>query len=89
MKRPNVYMDFTGVAVIEFGESAPDDVVDRVFNEEWASQFFHMENAEDVYRHWVYNAIENDIRDISGLEGWADVSPTAVVISLEDIDASL
>ena len=64
------------------------DVIDRVTGsggDEWRSQFYDMNSAEEVVEHFAFNAITNGVHDISRLEGWGDCDPADVLIEVEDI----
>ena len=57
------------------------DAMERVTGpngDEWRSQFYALHTVEDVLEHWAYNVILNGVRDVSRLDGWADLDITAV-----------
>lgn len=66
------------------------DVIERVTGpngDEWRDQFYgDMFTTEDVVEHLVYNAIHNQVRDVSRLDGWADLDEDAVDFRVTDGD---
>lgn len=88
MSKQTVYFDFEGTAVITVTDAAPDDLLTRC-DETWRDTFYPLFDTSDIYEHWTYNAAANGITDISELDGWADVEPGAVTLSIEDLDTHL
>jgi len=58
----------------------PSDWMSRCFTPEWRDHFYRFDDERDVYAHLGFNALVNDVDDISRLEGWADIKEGAIRI---------
>ena len=65
-----------------------DEVIERCLSEEWQSDFYHFDKAEDVFEHLAYNLIVHK-RKLTMLDGFADLNPDTVKWVISDCDSEL
>lgn len=82
------YLEVSASMIVTLND-APDDWLDRCFTEEWQAYMYRMKDEKEVYSHLAYNALVNDVDDISRLEGWADIEPGAVRLRVSSIDVDV
>lgn len=76
---------------VEFEVRNPD-AIERITGaggDEWRSHFYALHTFEDVIDHWTYNVVNNGVRDITRLDGWADLDPDDVVVETEYLDSNI
>lgn len=39
----------------------------------WRDILYNLETEEDVLDMWAWNAVSNNVTDVSSLDGWADI----------------
>lgn len=60
------------------------DVVERVTGpggDEWREHLYKIYDEDDVLEHLAYNLVANAVRDVRGLDGWADLDPGAATMA--------
>ena len=78
----------TGEFVVEIEIDDPD-VIERVTGpegDEWRSKLYDLHDVDDVLKHLAYNAVANGRRDVTMLDGWADLTRDACHMELVDVD---
>ena len=55
-----------------------DKVIKEATSEEWKKSFYDLKTPEDVAEHIAYNAVANDIRDVTVLDGFAHLDKDSV-----------
>lgn len=50
----------------------------------WRNVYYPLTTLGQVLEHWTFNAVQNGITDVSRLDGWADLDPGVVTVSVED-----
>lgn len=72
--------------VIEVREGS--DAVTRVTGPggaEWREHMYDLYTEDEVFEHWAYNASENGVTDACRLEGWADLEPGEVTMTVTEL----
>lgn len=64
------------------------DVVTRVVedHDDWRGTYYDMRTEEDVLEHLAYNCVANGRRDVTRLDGWADLPDTAARMEIMDVE---
>lgn len=53
------------------------------------AEYFNADlTAEDIYKHFAYNAVANGMGDVSRLDGWADLTWQEVQMDVIDVEFS-
>jgi hypothetical protein len=75
------------VSIVEITVNDPEPI-ERVTGpggDEWRSHLYDLRTEQDVLDHWAANAIRNGVRDVSELDGWADVPAGTVTMTVVDV----
>jgi hypothetical protein len=62
-----------------------EEAVSRCFTEEWRTSLYNLPDRDAVLRHWAWNALANGIKDVHYLDGWADLAPGTVTMTVLDV----
>ena len=66
-----------------------EDVIERVMGpdgDEWRSKLYDLHTRDDVLNHLAYNCIVNGRRDVTMLDGWADLSRDVTRMDIIEVD---
>jgi hypothetical protein len=66
-------------------KAAYDEAIERVTGTEgdaWRKQAYDLHTENQVLEHWARNCIVGGVEDISTLDGWADVAPGTITMSV-------
>ena len=66
-----------------------EDVIERVTGpdgDEWRSKLYDLHTRDDVLNHLAYNCIVNGRRDVTMLDGWADLSRDVTRMDIIEVD---
>jgi hypothetical protein len=69
---------------VDIGDREPVERVIGAGGDEWRECLYDLRTEDDVLDHWAYNAVVNGIRDVSELDGWADVLRGTVTFRVLD-----
>lgn len=76
---------FEGTVEVPFKIVVHDQrVIDRPVNnvDGWRDQLYDLQTENEVIEHLAFNAVANSVDDITRLDGWADLDPSAATITV-------
>lgn len=59
------------------------DVIARGADPEWADAMYGVMNRDRILTHLAYNCIMNEVSHVNRLDGWADLSDDAAVMTVD------
>jgi hypothetical protein len=69
---------------VDIRDREPVERVIGAGGDEWREHLYDLRTEGDVLDHWAYNAVVNGTRDVSELDGWADVPAGTVTFRVLD-----
>lgn len=79
--------DVTAFAFVEV-TVRDEDAIERVIGprgDEWRSHAYNLHARDQVFGHWVYNALVNGVDRVNRLDGWADMADDAVTFEITGV----
>lgn len=70
------------VEVVIADEAGRTDALTRWETKDWRTQFYAFEKQVDLFDHLFHNCVENGVRDLSRLDGWADLPEGLVMMRI-------
>jgi hypothetical protein len=74
--------EMVAIVSMEISDREPIERVTGPGGDEWRAHLYDLHTEQDVLDHWADNAIRNGVRDVSELDGWADVPRGVVTFSV-------
>ena len=77
-------LDVTSVVVIVGHDDEIAAALDRHRDPAWREQAYDLPTRLAVLEHWARAVIIAGVRDVSRLDGWADVPPGRITFHIDD-----
>lgn len=79
-----------GIVEINIVDREPIERVTGPNGDGWREVLYKtLKTEDDVLKHWAFNAVQNNVSDISQLDGWADLNPGVVTMRVDVADVEV